>query len=283
MGYSDDGRWIVTTGADGTLKVWDATYHSLVRTIELDDGPATSLALYGARALTGHGNGKVVLWDLDRAEKVANVQRNDANIWAVAFTGDPNRFATASHDWKVTLWDARQAAAPLQVLDGHENSVQTLAYSPQALLLASGSADKTIRLWNLDTLSLKRSYSGPRDSVTATAFSHNGKLLAGGALYGRISVWSIQSSRRHRSLNGHSAVLGFADGTLLAWAGGRNRAPLGSFSRAYPASADWACRGRHRGRLRARRAASGFGRRERPSAPVGATARSARQGLSRIG
>ena len=46
--YTDDGRRIVTTGADGTMKVWDATYRNLVRTIELDDGPATSLALSGA-------------------------------------------------------------------------------------------------------------------------------------------------------------------------------------------------------------------------------------------
>jgi serine/threonine protein kinase len=201
--YSDDGRHIVTTGADGTMKVWDAGHHTIVRTVELDDGPATSLALSGSRALTGHTNGKVVLWDIDRAEKIATVQRNEANIWAVAFTGDPNRFATASHDWKVTLWDARQSGAPLQVLDGHENSVQALAYAPQQLLLASGSADKTVRVWDLDTLSLKRSYSGSRDFVTSVAFSLSGKLLAAGALDGRIQIWSVLSSRRLRALSGH--------------------------------------------------------------------------------
>jgi serine/threonine protein kinase len=201
--YSDDGRRIVTTGADGAMKVWDAEHRSLVRTIELDDGPATSLALSGDRALTGHANGKVVLWDIAHAEKIASVQRNEANIWAVAFTGDPNRFATASHDWKVTLWDARQASAPLQVLDGHENSVQSLAYSPQRLLLASGSADRTVRVWDLDTLTLKRSYSGPRDFVTSVAFSQSGKLLAAGSLDGRIQIWSVLSQRRLRSLSGH--------------------------------------------------------------------------------
>jgi WD40 repeat protein/serine/threonine protein kinase len=221
--YSDDGRRIVTTGADGTMKVWDAEHRSLVRTIELDDGPATSLALSGGRALTGHANGKVVLWDIDRAEKIASVQRNEANIWAVAFTGDPNRFATASHDWKVTLWDARQASAPLQVLDGHENSVQSLAYSPQRLLLASGSADRTVRVWDLDTLTLKRSYSGPRDFVTSVAFSQNGKLLAAGSLDGRIQIWSVLSQRRLRALSGHKgrvADIAFSpSGEQLASAG----------------------------------------------------------------
>ena len=82
---------------------------------------------------------------------------------------------------------------PLQVLDGHENAVQSLAYSPQRLLLASGSADKTVRVWNLDTLTLKRTYSGPRDFVTSVAFSQSGKLLAAGSLDGRIQIWSVLS------------------------------------------------------------------------------------------
>jgi serine/threonine protein kinase len=201
--YTEDGRQIITTGADGAMKLWDASSHGLVRTIELDDGPATALAISGRRALTGHANGKVVLWDIDKAEKIATVHRNEANIWSVAFTGDPDRFATASHDWKVTLWDARQPSAPLTVLDGHENAVQALAYAPQQLLLASGSADKTVRVWNLDTLSLKRSYSGPRDFITSLAFSNSGKLLAAGALDGRIHIWSVLSSRRLRGLAGH--------------------------------------------------------------------------------
>jgi WD40 repeat protein/serine/threonine protein kinase len=203
MAYSDDGRWIVTAGEDATLKVWDAAYHTLIRTIELDDGRATALALNGTRALTGHANGKVVLWDLERAAKVATVQRNEANIWAVTFTGDATRFATASHDWKVTLWDASQPAAPLHVFDGHENAVQALAYSPQQFLLASGSADKTVRLWDLQTLSLKRTYNGPRDFVTAVAFSRNGRTLGAGSLDGRIDVWSVGYGRRLRSLTGH--------------------------------------------------------------------------------
>jgi len=231
MAYSEDGRWIVTAGEDATLKVWDAAYHTLIRTIELDDGRATALALNGVRALTGHANGKVVLWDLERAEKIVTVQRNEANIWAVAFTGDATRFATASHDWKIALWDANQATAPLHVFDGHDNAVQSLAYSPQQFLLASGSADKTVRLWDLQTLSLKRSYRGQRDFVTSVAFSPNGRLLAGGGLDGRIDLWSVASSRRFRSLNGHKgrvADVAFSpsedllasaseDGTVRVW------------------------------------------------------------------
>jgi len=223
LAYSNDGRWLVTAGADGMMKVWDAAHHNLVRTIELDDGPATALALDGRRALTGHANGRVVLWDLDTADKIASVQRNEAKVWAVAFLGEPDRFASASHDWRVTLWDARTSSAPLQVLEGHENAVQSLAYSPARQMLASGGADKTVRLWDLDTLALKRRYRGMRDFVTAVSFSPNGKLLVAGALDGRLQVWSALSSRRMRSLTGHRgriAATGFSpNGNYLASAG----------------------------------------------------------------
>ncbi len=223
LDYSDDGRWIVTAGKDATIKVWDAAQHSLIRTIELDDGGATALALYGKRALTGHANGKVVLWGLERGEKLATVQRNEANIWAVAFLGDPDRFAVASHDWKVTLWDVHQPSAPLSVLEGHDNAVQALAVAPGRGLLASGSADKTVRLWDLKSLKRKRTYRGQRDFITALAFSHNGKRLAGSALDGRIRVWSALSRRMLRLLRGHKGKvedLAFSpSGTLLASAG----------------------------------------------------------------
>ncbi|MES0384957.1 MAG: serine/threonine-protein kinase [Hyphomicrobium sp.] len=221
--YSDDGRWIVTAGKDATIKIWDAAQHSLIRTIELDDGGATALALYGKRALTGHANGKVVLWGLERGEKLATVQRNEANIWAVAFLGDPDRFAVASHDWRVTLWDVRQQSAPLSVLEGHDNAVQALAVAPGRQLLASGSADKTVRLWDLKSLKRKRTYRGQRDFITALAFSQDGKRLAGSALDGRIRLWSTLSRRTLRLLRGHKGKvedLAFSpSGTLLASAG----------------------------------------------------------------
>ena len=235
--YSADGRWIVTAGEDGTLKVWDATYNSLIRTIELDDGRATALAVLGSRALTGHADGKVVLWDLNRAEKLATVQRNEASVWDVVFTGDQSRFAVASHDWKIALWDATQPSAPLHVFEGHENSVQALAYDPNRAVLASGSADKTVRLWNLKTLSLKRRYRGSRDFLTAVVFSRDGKLLAGGSLDGQIQIWSALNSRRKRRLtdhNGRVTDLAFspdgqylasssADGTVRLWDARRGR------------------------------------------------------------
>jgi hypothetical protein len=85
VGLADQGRWIVSAGSDGTLRIWNTGSGALVRTIELDEGAATALAVDERRALTGHRGGAVVLWDLERAEKLAVVQHRGP-ISSLTFT-----------------------------------------------------------------------------------------------------------------------------------------------------------------------------------------------------
>jgi len=225
VAYASDGSAIATVGADARLKIWDPTSNTLVRTIELDNGPATTLALFGDRALTGHATGEIVLWDWRKAEKIATFKRNEAEIWSVVFAGRADRFAASSHDWKVALWDTTTPAAPVQVIDAHASAAQAVAYAttPRGPLLASGGADKMVKLWNLDTLDRMRTYRGHRDFVTTLAFSPEGKLLASASLDGTIRLWSTQSNRLQRRLYGHRGRVGglsfSPDGAWLASSG----------------------------------------------------------------
>jgi len=210
VAFSSDGSSIATIGADARLKIWNAGSGTLARTIELDNGPATALALFGTSALTGHASGDIVLWDWQRAEKVASFKRNEAEIWSVAFVGRADRFAASSHDWKVTLWDRANPAGPVQVIDAHDSSAQALAYATtdKGPLLASGGADKTVKLWNLDTLDRMRTYRGHKDFISALTFAPDGKSLASASIDGNIRIWSTQSNRLQRRLYGHRGRVG---------------------------------------------------------------------------
>jgi serine/threonine protein kinase len=236
--YGADGRHLYSTGADGTLKVWSSGSLSLVRTIPLQAGPATALAINGDSALTGHADGEIALWNTATARKRATYRRNEADVWSLAFAGGDRRFLTATHDWKVSLWDAGRETAPLHVFDGHENAVQALAYAPAQGLFASGGADKMVKLWNLSTLDLVRTYRGARDFITSIAISPDGKLIAAASLDGNIRVWSAASRSQRRRFAGHQGAINqiaFApdarhlvsagsDGTVRLWDMKRRRA-----------------------------------------------------------
>lgn len=237
VAFSADGSAIASVGADQRLKIWNTSTSRLALTIELDHGPATALALFGTNALTGHPGGEIVLWDWRRAEKIATFKRNQAEIWSLAFLGRADRFAAASHDWKVAIWDSTTPAGPVQLLDSHESSVQTVAYfgSDTVRRLASGGADKEIKLWNLNTMDRVQTYRGHSDFVTALTFRPDGQMLASAGLDGNIRLWSTSRSRMLRRLTGHRGRVGSIsfspDGAHLASAGADGQLRIWDVSR----------------------------------------------------
>ena len=237
LSYSDDGTAILTASKDATVKIWTASSATLKRTIEMDDGPATAMAVSSNRLLTGHANGNVVLWDWERAERIAAYKRNDAEIWSVAFLGNSQRFAAAGHDWKIAVWDATTTSGPFGVLDAHDSAVQSLAFGMAGSkpVLASGSADKTMKIWNLETLDRVRTYRGHKDYVTAVALSSGGKDVASASLDGKVRIWSARSNRLTRSLSGHDGqanALAFAPaGDVLASGGGDGKVRVWDFKK----------------------------------------------------
>jgi WD40 repeat protein len=73
-------------------------------------------------------------------------------------------------------------------LAGHSDWVSSIAFSPDGYTLASGSFDKTIKLWDAQTGDLKRTLVGHDESVTLVTFSPDGRTLASGSGRGPMSM-----------------------------------------------------------------------------------------------
>jgi WD40 repeat protein len=77
-------------------------------------------------------------------------------------------------------------------LHGHTNAVNVLAFSPDGLILASASNDRTARVWESSTGRLIATLHGHPSWVWSLAFSPDGEVLASGGYDGTIKLWDAR-------------------------------------------------------------------------------------------
>ncbi len=78
----------------------------------------------------------------------------------------------------------------LGTMTGHTNYVLSVSFNPNTNVLASGSSDNTIKLWNPITGVLLRTMTGYTSSVYSVSFNPNTNVLASGSWDNRIKLWN---------------------------------------------------------------------------------------------
>src|SRR6266545_3482066 len=117
---------------------------------------------------------------------------------------------------------AQATAEPKIRIEGPFNSgiVYSVAFSPDGKTLASGSGDNTIRLWDVGTGRLIRSFEERNQWVPSVAFSPDGKMIASGSHEQVVKLWDVGTGNLIRSFMGHRntihSVAFSPDGKTLA-------------------------------------------------------------------
>ncbi|KAH8778279.1 WD40-repeat-containing domain protein, partial [Hyaloscypha sp. PMI_1271] len=93
-----------------------------------------------------------------------------------------------------------------QTLEGHGGRVWSVAFSHDSELLASASDDKTVKVWDAATGTLRQTLEGHGGRVWSVAFSHDSELLASASDDKTVKVWDAATGTLRQTLEGYGDV-----------------------------------------------------------------------------
>eukprot|EP00736_Rhodelphis_marinus_P011354 Rmarinus@m.18557 len=201
VAISEDSRFIAAGAAGGAVRVWNDGGEFLTSLVgHTGDVRFLSFNFKANVLVTASDDDTVRFWSVESGGCMAEVEGTTAS-----FQDGSKLVATGSQEGRVNLWDTSTLVTRcVRVMEGHTDRICNVSFSPIAAshLLASGSDDRSARLWNFQTGECLHELKGHTNRVSSVVFNPNGKLLVTGSWDRSLILWNTETGERMQTVDG---------------------------------------------------------------------------------
>ncbi|MGD9092100.1 MAG: ABC transporter permease subunit, partial [Anaerolineales bacterium] len=241
--FTPDGATLISAGSDGTLRIWDVSSRQVVNFQEISDKPLNqaSMALDGSLLATIGEDGIVRVFEVESGQMIQSIGPTEGTKLAVAVNADGSLVA-AGDGADIQIWDA-QTGESIRRLEGywedeteeqwlgHDEEVTALVFSPDGQLLVSGSLDKVISFWDLESGEVNWLGEGHFATINELLFDQEGKNVHSASADFKSKIWRVPGGKSSETFVGHLSgvntvshgpqtttfLSGGEDGSLRLW------------------------------------------------------------------
>ncbi|MGB3295557.1 MAG: NB-ARC domain-containing protein [Phormidesmis sp.] len=190
---------IASAGNDHTIRLWDAETGQCLTALSGHTSWVRAIAFsHGGHLLVSSGDDCTIkIWNTASGFCLTTLKQEHHWIRAVGFNPENARYLiSGGDDQRVRRWDRRDGS--WEALAQHEHRVCSVAYSPDGKMIASGSDDTTVLLWDTDKGEVTHRFTQSELGIKAVAFSPNGQYLAAGGEDQLVYIWDLKAPAPHQ-------------------------------------------------------------------------------------
>ncbi|EPS44027.1 Beta-TrCP [Arthrobotrys entomopaga] len=212
VGFHCEGKWMVTSSEDGTVKIWDTRTATVQRNYS-HGSPVNDVVIHPNQGelISCDQAGNVRIWDLGENKCTHQlIPEDDVPVRSVTVATDGSMLVAGNNTGNCYVWRMIQnrdltSLVPVTKFQAHTKYITRVLLSPDVRHLATCSADHTAKIWSVDPqqFSLETTLHGHQRWVWDCAFSADSAYLVTACSDHFARLWELSTQSIIRQYNGH--------------------------------------------------------------------------------